>query len=216
MASMSVRVGGLPGIRRLPAYLGVLRHLREEGLETISATSLARRAGHPAAVVKKDIEMTGAAGKTGVGYELDSLVADIESFLGWNNPHEAFLVGMGNLGTALLGYDGFRSHGLDFVAAFDSDPEIVGRTVHGVTVLPLGKLRNLSARMGIRTAVMTVPAPAAQPVADLLVAAGIKRIWSFAPAAVSVPGDVVVQREDLSAGWAELLVRSRQVENGSG
>lgn len=203
-----MRVGNLPGIRRLPIYLTLLRQLRQEGRDTASASALADRAGLVASVVRKDIEMTGAVGTTGIGFAVDSLIADIEAFLGWDNPHDAFLVGAGNLGGALLGHQDLSNHGLKFVAAFDSDIEKSGRRVHGIDVFPVTKFTELARRLHPGVVVITVPAGRAQGIADLAVAAGVKRIWSFAAEILQVPPHVTVQREDLSAGLAELLVRA--------
>ncbi|MDR2800133.1 MAG: redox-sensing transcriptional repressor Rex, partial [Desulfovibrio sp.] len=176
-----MRLGNLPGIRRLPIYLDVLRKLQESGTETVSAHTLAGEAGLLVSVVRKDIEMTGATGKTGVGFSIDALIVNIEAFLGWDNPYQTFLAGVGNLGSALLGYEGFRNHGLHIVAAFDVNPGVVGRTVHDIEVLPLDRLCGLAQRMHVNTGIITVPSSQAQSVADLFVTAGITRIWSFAP-----------------------------------
>lgn len=203
-----MRVGNLSGIRRLPIYLNLLRAMREDGVEHASAAALADMAGLVASVVRKDLEMTGASGTTGRGFGVATLIADIESFLGWDNPNDAFLVGAGNLGSALLGHRDLRSHGVHFVAAFDTDPAKVGLTIHGVDVLPVEKLVSLGQRMHIRMGILCVPNETAQEAADLLVDGGITRIWSFAPNILKVPKGVTVQREDLSAGLAELLVKS--------
>lgn len=203
-----MRVGNLPGIRRLPIYLNLLKQMRDEGLSTASAAALAARAGLVASVVRKDLEMTGAAGTTGIGFAVDTLVADIEAFLGWDNPNEAFLVGAGTLGSALLGHQELRSHGLTFIAAFDNDPRKIGKVIHGVEVLPMSKLPSLPGRLHVNLGVLTVPSDQAQEAADSMVQAGLTRIWSFAPAILQVPEGVTVQREDLSAGLAELLVRA--------
>lgn len=203
-----MRIGNLPGIRRLPIYLDILRRFHRDGQTTTSSPAIAEAAGVVVSVVRKDIEMTGAIGKTGVGFPIEKLILDIETFLGWTNPHDAFLVGAGHLGAAILGYEGFRRHGLNIVAAFDVDPNKIGARIHNVEVLPTGKLVELARRLHIGIGVITVPSHAAQQVADLFVEAGIKRIWSFAAQILTVPAGVTVQREDLSAGLAELLVRS--------
>lgn len=205
----SVRIGSLPGIRRLPFYLTILRRFVKENRKIISAINLAEESGQAVSVVKKDIEMTGAVGKTGVGYMVEQLIADIEDFLGWNNQYDAFLVGAGHLGYALLGYQGFKQYGLRFVAAFDTSPSLVGSKVHGVEVLAMDKLVSLARRMRIITGVITVPGEAAQEVCDLFVEAGIRRIWNFAPVMLSTPDWATVQREDLSAGLAELMVKCK-------
>ncbi len=203
-----MRLGNLPGIRRLPMYLGILRQFQRNGQTAVSSIDIADASGVVVPVVRKDIEMTGASGKTGVGFDTAQLIADIENFLGWNNPLGAFLAGAGHLGSALLGYEALRRHGLDIVAAFDVDPEKIGSRIHSIEVLPLRKMPSLARRMHIATGIITVPSHAAQQVADAMVKAGITRIWSFASTILSVPDGVTVQREDLSAGLAELLVRS--------
>ena len=203
------RVGSIPSIRRLPFYLAILRRLHDEGREIISAAILAEESGQAAPVVKKDIEVTGAIGKTGVGYQIDHLIKDIETFLGWDRPSKAFLVGVGNLGTALLGYEGFKNHGLGFVAAFDSDPFKIGVTVHGVEVRPLEDLPAMAEEIGVTLAVLAVPSEAGQETAAFLAKSGITSIWSFVPVNLSVSASVDVQREDLVAGLAELMVRRR-------
>jgi redox-sensing transcriptional repressor len=205
-----MRVGNLPGIRRLPVYLDILRNLRNGGVETVSASMIAEAAGLIVPVVRKDIEMTGATGKTGVGFSVEALFADIEAFLGWDNPNAAFLAGVGHLGSALLGYEGFRNHGLYFAAAFDVDSSVVGRRIHDMEVFTLENIVPMARRLHISTGVIAVPSSAAQEVADIFVAAGIIRIWSFARAILNVPDEVTVQREDLAAGLAELLVRSER------
>ncbi len=211
-----MRVGNLPGIRRLPMYLGILRQLRRDGQTTTSAPVLAEASGLVVSVVRKDIEMTGANGKTGVGFPIEELIATIEAFLGWDNPLAAFLAGAGHLGSALLGYAGFHRHGLDIVAAFDVDPAKIGNSIHGIDVLPLEKMAGLARRMHIGLGIITVPSHAAQQVADRMIGAGITRIWSFAATVLNVPAAVTVQREDLSAGLAELLVRAGKQEEAEG
>lgn len=205
-----MRVGNLPGIRRLPMYLDLLRCMREAGNTTVSAGALAGQAGLVASVVRKDLEMTGAEGVTGIGFSVDELIAGIEAFLGWDNPNEAFLVGAGNLGEALLGNRELRTNGLTFVAAFDIDPQKTGTTIHGVKVLPMSKLPSLPGRLHVTLGVLAVPADQSQYVADRMIAAGITRIWSFTSRVLQVPEGVTVQREDLSAGFAALMVRAAE------
>lgn len=203
-----MRVGNLPGIRRLPLYLDVLQNCLRNGLEKTSTSVLAERTGFVVSVVRKDLEMTGAYGKTGVGFPIRDLIGKIEGFLGWDNPNDAFLVGVGSLGSAIINHDKFRSHGLNIVAAFDIDPGRIGWHIHGIEILPVTKLASLAKRMHVTMGVITVPGSQAQAIANLFVEAEITRIWSFATPALTVPNHVTVQREDLSAGLAELLVRA--------
>lgn len=202
-----MRVGNLPGIRRLPMYLTILRRFLDGGAGMVSAAALAEEAGMVTSLVRKDLEMAGAAGTTGIGYDTEGLIRAIETYLGWDNPHDAFLVGAGALGASLLGYDDLRRNGLNIVAAFDADPKKAGKAIHGTTVLPMEKLVPLARRMHISIGVVAVPPGAAQEVADRLVEGGIGKIWTFGPELLKVPDGVIVQREDLSAGLAVLLLQ---------
>jgi redox-sensing transcriptional repressor len=204
------RVNKVQTIRRLPAYLRLLRHVHAEGWETVSGTYLAEQLGLDGVQVRKDLASTGFAGKPRVGFVVAGLIDAIERHLGWNNTTEAVLVGAGSLGTALLGYTGFEPHGLRIVAAFDADETKVGDEVHGRDVFPLSKAANLVRRLHIQLGIITVPAEAAQAVADLLVGAGIRAIWNFTPTALNVPPGIIVQHEDLSSG---LAVLSRQLRS---
>ena len=194
-------------IRRLPNYLRVLRKLSDDGVKTVSSEQIATAHGQEAIQVRKDLSYTGVVGKPRVGYEIEPLIDAIAGFLGWDNTSKAFLVGVGHLGSALLGYKGFETHGLDIVAAFDSDPARVGLGVGGKVILEMDRLNDLAGRMHVHLAIMTVPYEAAQEVADQLVLAGIRGIWNFSSAMLSVPPSVVVQNEDLSAGLAALSAK---------
>jgi redox-sensing transcriptional repressor len=118
--------------------------------------------------------------------------------------NEAFLVGVGNLGTALLGHERFSKFGLRIVAAFDTDPAKTGHWIHQKAVLPLEKLAELAPRMSILLGIITTPAEAAQAVADEMVKGGIQAIWNFAPVKLKVPEDVIVHNEDLYSTLASL------------
>ena len=196
-----------PTIKRYPAYLQVLKELRTTGMTTVSARDIADRLGLNQVQVRKDLGYSAIIGRPKVGYDIEELTDALHLLLGWQDPKEAFLVGAGALGSALLGYRGFQEYGLDIVAAFDSDPAKHGAKIHGKQVFPLERLPELTDRMRVMIAVLTVPEPAAQPCADLLVKSGIRGIWNFSPCKIEVPENVVLQREELSAGLAVLSVR---------
>lgn len=197
----------LPTIRRLPSYLRVLEQLKKEGEENVSATDIAKRLELKSIQVRKDLSNTGIVGRPKVGYEIDELRRHIRKFLGWDKVSEAFLVGAGALGSALLGYRGFEEYGLDIVAAFDVNPALVGSEIHGKKVLPIEKLPELIGRMGVCIGILTVPAEYAQEVTNSMVDAGIKGIWNFATSHLNVPEGVVVQNENLASGLAVLSVQ---------
>lgn len=201
-----------PTLRRLPSYHHLLTVLAGEGLEAVSCSVIGRALNLDPTQVRKDIAMTGIEGKPKVGYDLFNLMTAIENFLGWNNPKQAFLVGVGHLGQALLGHQQFNRYGLDVVAAFDVDPAKVGTNICGREVLPLDKLANLARRMHVLLGIVAVPAEAAQFVADQMVAGGIQAIWNFAPVSISATSNVIVQNEDLFASLAVLSNRLASAE----
>jgi redox-sensing transcriptional repressor len=194
----------------MPSYLRELRRLQAEGRENVSATYLARELNMQPIVVRKDLASSGAVGTPRVGFDVDELIDAIEDFLGWKNTADAFLVGVGSLGTALLGYKGFGNHGLKIVAAFDTDPGKIGTEIHGKPVLKLDRLPQLARRMHVNMGVLTVPAEAAQEVTDLMVGGGMRAIWNFTPVKLDVPPGVVTQSEDLASGLAVLSVKLAQ------
>lgn len=200
-----------PSLRRLPSYLHLLRTLRTRGRPVVSCNYIGEALDCDPTQVRKDLAVTGVAGRPRVGYEVPALIEAIETFLGWNNVRQAFLVGVGHLGTALLGYDRFNRYGLSIAAAFDRDPAKVGCEVNGKFVLPMEKLPDLARRMHVHLGILTVPAEAAQACADALIAGGVRALWNFAPARLEVPPDVLVQNEDM---FASLAVLSSKLAGG--
>ncbi|MFW5845909.1 MAG: redox-sensing transcriptional repressor Rex, partial [Planctomycetota bacterium] len=174
-------LGPAPSIRRLPRYLEFLQQEQRNGRTTVSTTHIADALGGTAIQVRKDLALTGIVGRPRVGYDLDELVSAVERFLGWDSTTDAFLVGVGHLGSALLGYGGFAGHGLRIVGAFDSDRRKIGSRQHGHEVLAMHRLPGLARRMRVRIGILTVPRERAQAVADMLVTeAGLVAIWNFA------------------------------------
>jgi redox-sensing transcriptional repressor len=175
--------------------------------EWISTTHIGEALGLEPVQVRKDIECTTVVGRPKTGYSVPALVEAIEALLGWTSPRQAFLVGAGNLGRALLGYARFEQSGLDIVAGFDSDPKKVGKKICGKRVYHFDKFENLAKRMRVVVGVITVPAEQAQSVAERMIVGGIRAIWNFAPIALAIPKDIVVQDEDLYTGLASLSHR---------
>ncbi len=194
-------------IRRLPQYLRIFYNLHGYGRELVSSTYLADETHLLPIVIKKDLQAVGAPSKLRAGFKVAGTIEVIEKFLGWNNLNKAFLVGVGHLGAALLGFDGFKNHGLEIVAAFDTHPEKVASTVHGVPVYHTAQLATMIEKQNLKIAVLTLPASAAQGITDTLVGAGVKAIWNFAPVNLEVPEGVIVQKEDISSGLAELCAK---------
>jgi len=206
--SSAVRTAPLPipqaSLRRLPQYHHYLVELEARGVSQVSCSLIGRDLGCIPVQVRKDLQYTGIVGKPKTGYSVSQLIQAIETFLGWNNVNEAFLEGAGNLGTALLGHERFSKFGLRIVAAFDTDPEKIGQSIHDKAVLPLEKLGELAQQMGIHLGIITAPAEVAQMVADEMVKAGMQAIWNFAPVRLKVPAHIFVHNEDLYSSLASL------------
>jgi len=199
-------------IRRLVIYLRILydMDLSEPDTYIISSQELGQRAGVSPAQVRKDLATFGEFGKQGVGYEARFLREELRAILNLDRRVKVAIIGVGELGTALSRYVSRRSgrnpgYPFEVAALFDSDPEKVGRTVEpGVTILPPEDLRRVAGDRGLDIAVITVPAGAAQKVADLCVEAGIKAILNFAPVKLFVPDEVRVHYSDVSLELQQL------------
>jgi redox-sensing transcriptional repressor len=192
-------------VARLSLYLRQLARLLRQGNQTVSSSQLGRALGITDAQVRKDLAYFGQFGYPGIGYRVPELGEAIRHILGTDRAWPVALVGVGNLGRALLGYRGFREQGFQVAALFDSDPAKVGTICEGIRIEPLDALARVLADRAIRLAIIAVPADAAQGVADRLVAARIQGILNFAPATISLPEhvhlvgvDLTVQLEQLS------------------
>jgi redox-sensing transcriptional repressor len=194
-------------VRRLPSYLPIIRDLQQEGNEFVSATVIAELLGLDSIQVRKDLAMTGITGTPKKGFPSEEIICAIEHYLGWDSTSDAALVGVGNLGSALLGYKGFLLHGLNIIAAFDANPKKIGTKKHNLLILNSKTMDLQLKNFGIKIAVLTVPAEHAQETADMLIRAGITGIWNFTGVKLKTPKNVVVQQEDLSAGYAMLRVK---------
>jgi len=211
MADLSgVKVVPEPTLRRLSSYNILLRNMLDSGSAFVSCTKIGETLRIEPTTVRKDLAYTGIIGKPKVGYEIAALVDAIEHFMGWKNVTEAFLVGVGSLGTALLGYQKFDRYGMKIVAAFDSDPAKVGQVVHGHEVFDISRLPDLAQRLHTLVGIITTPPEAAQSVADILVVSGLRAIWNLAPASLSVPEGIIVQNEEL---FSSLAILSSKLES---
>jgi redox-sensing transcriptional repressor len=184
-------------VGRLPLYLRVLLELGSAGQTTVSSEQLADLSGVNAAKVRKDLSQLGSYGTRGVGYDDDYLRYEISTALGLAEESSVAVVGMGNLGMALVRHGGFRERGFPVVAAYDVDPDKVGAEVDGLVIAhvdDLGSRGTPQATIGV----ITTPPGVAQQVADRLVEAGIMAILNFAPAFVTVPEGVTLRKVDLT------------------
>ncbi len=203
-------------IDRLFIYFRGLMCLKKEGKDTTSSSELADVCHVNASAVRKDLSYFGRLGTRGVGYKVDELVTSIRKALRFDDATGVAVIGVGNIGTALLEHSTFELEGFHIVAAFDSDPEKIGRTVGGITVEDMADIEERVKEEGIELVILAVPEPSAAEVARRLGDAGVKSILSFAPCELTMPDNVNVTCVDLSVAMARLVYHSYfEKENGS-
>ena len=190
-------------LKRLPGYVAYLRTIPESASPYISATALANALGMGEVQVRKDLAMVSDGGRPKIGYLRESLIEDIEQFLGYDNTTVAVLIGAGKLGQALLGYSGFDAYGLNILAAFDANPT-ADHTDDGKPIYPISQLESFCRTNKVLMGIITVPTAHAQEVCDKLIACGIKAVWNFAPTHLEVPDNILVQNENMATSLAVL------------
>src|SRR5687767_15365454 len=185
-------------IYRLSLYMRCLQRLKANSIRTVSSEALAKAAGVKSTQLRKDLTYFGQFGTRGLGYEVEQLAKMISDLLGTNSLQPVILVGVGNLGLALLSYRGFEQEGFEIVAAFDNDPSRARERHSTQPIYPMDKLVEFVQKRRVRMAILTVPGTAAQEVANVLVASGITGILNFAPLMIQVPEDVMVNSVNLA------------------
>ena len=210
-------------VSRISLYLRELQRLEASGQQTISSGQLGTLLGFSDAQVRKDLGFFGQFGYPGVGYRCDELIRAMRDILGTNHPWPVAMVGVGNLGQALLGYRGFGRQNFSIMAAFDADPSKVGQTIQGLTIQPLSELAATVRAKQIRLGMIVVPAARAQEAADALVAAGIEGIVNFAPVTLTLPPhvqnvgvDLAIELEQLSFAVTNKLAKPGAEQPPSG
>jgi redox-sensing transcriptional repressor len=184
--------------------------------EIISSEEMSFLTGYSAAQIRKDLTYFGQFGTPGLGYPVPELRKALLRILGIDREWNVALVGVGHLGAALLGYKGFRRQGFRLVAAFDTDPSKVGRTVEGIPILASDRLKEVARQSDIQMGIITVPLAAAQAAADVLVGAGIRAIMNFAPVRLTVPARVTVHNVDMAIELERLSFLSTRNDKGKG
>ncbi len=193
---------------RYPIYLKYFKELLSEGVEFVSSPRIAAKLGYSEEQVRKDLQAVSLeAGRPKKGRSVKQLVEDLESFLGYHEAASAVLIGCGHLGGALLNFPAFEEMGLQILAGFDSNPELVNKTLGGKMVFPVDRLPELMGQLKANIAILTVPASYAQGVCDLAIASGAKAIWNFAPVQLEVKEGVVVENVNLASSLAVLSHR---------
>lgn len=185
-------------VRRLSAYLRFLEDFEHRGLATISSEELARRGGTTSAQVRKDLSFFGSFGKRGLGYSVPELSGRLREILGLGREWRVVIVGAGKIGAALAQYRGFRQRGFTILAAYDNNPDKVGKKLEGIPVRDIEQLEHDIQRDKPDIVVLTVPGDEAQRVVDRVVKAGVKAILNFAPAQLQAPPDIAVKTVNMA------------------
>ena len=196
-----------PTLRRLPWYLSNIKLMKEKGEQYVSSTQISKEINIDASQIAKDLSYVNISGRTRVGYNIDELIEVLESFLGFTNMHKAFLFGVGSLGGALLRDSGLRHFGLEIVAAFDINPELVGKDLGGIPIFHSDDFGAKMKEYDVNIGVLTVPINIAQEITNKMVDGGIKAVWNFTPFRIRVPENIVVQNTSLYAHLAVMFNR---------
>ena len=196
-----------PTLRRLPWYLSNIKLMKEKGEQYVSSTQVSKEINIDASQIAKDLSYVNISGRTRVGYNIDALIEVLESFLGFTNMHKAFLFGVGSLGAALLRDSGLHHFGLEIVAAFDVNPELVGKDLNGIPIFHSDDFEAKMKEYDVNIGVLTVPINIAQEITNKMVDGGIKAVWNFTPFRIRVPENIVVQNTSLYAHLAVMFNR---------
>ncbi len=189
---------------RFSLYLRCLDELLREGTSKVSSNQLGKMLNVSDAQVRRDLTWLGKLGQPGIGYSIPELIAALRHALGIDRTWSAILVGVGNLARALLRYRGFRERGFELVGLFDLDTAKIGQVLEGLLIQPMDALPAAVQQCKAELALITVPAEAAQTVADTVVKAGIRGILNFAPTMLQVPESVSVVSVDLTVQLEQL------------
>ena len=192
-------------IRRLSLYLRNLRRLEREGIKVISSGKIAEFLNISPAQFRKDLSYFGGFGKRGVGYEVERLATEIERILGIDREWEIALVGVGRLGSALLRFPGFRQFNLKIAAAFDSDPNKIGKVKSGIKIDGIDRVKETLRKKNIKIGMICVPPEEAQGVADKMTKAGVRAILNFAPVNLKTPKDIYISNVDMACELESLV-----------
>lgn len=196
-----------PTLRRLPWYLAYIEILRENEVEYVSSTQISRALNVDASQIAKDLSFLNLKGKTRIGYEVESLCRSLADFLGFTCSHKAYIIGCGSLGKALIRDSGLSNYGLEIVAGFDINPEIISRTDLGVPIYHIDRIYEIMEENPASIGILTVPSMSAQESADIAIGAGIKAIWNFTPYRVKVAEGIVMANTSIYAHLALIFNR---------
>ncbi len=194
-------------IKRLPRYFRYLRDLLDQGVERISSEELSRMMHATASQVRQDLNSFGGFGQQGYGYNVEHLKDEIAKILGLDTPHNMIMIGAGNLGRAIAGYDKFDNRSFHIKGIFDNNPDLVGDVVRGITIMPMSELKRFIDENDISIAGLTVPKDQAKDIAEELYGYGIRAFWNFAHVDLRLPDDAYVENVHLSDSLMQLSYR---------
>lgn len=195
-------------MNRLPLYYNFIIEKQRENLQNVSSTMIAKSLKLNNIQVRKDLaSISSLPGKPRVGFDVQTILNDLERVLGCKELDEVILVGVGRLGRTLLNYNGFRKYNLDIVASFEIDKDKIGTVINGKPILDADAIKSFVKEHNIKIGIITVSRDSAQKVCDMLVDAGIKAIWNFAPVHLELPDGIIIKHENLAASLALLTQR---------
>lgn len=196
-----------PTLRRLPWYLAYVETLLARGEEHVSSTGISKALNVDSSQIAKDLSFLNLKGKTRIGYNVADMAEALSGFLGFKEIHRACVFGAGSLGKALIRDKGLSNYGLHIVGAFDIRPRLAGTTIEDVTISPMSDIDRVVENFSPTVAIITVPAEAAQDVADTAIAHGFRAIWNFSPYRVKVPEGIVMANTSIYAHLALIYNR---------
>ena len=198
-----------PTLRRLPWYLAYIDILKANGVETVSSTQISKAISVDSSQIAKDLSFLNIKGKTRIGYEVDTLSNVLSHFLGFKEIHNAFIVGVGSLGAALIHDTGLSNYGLNIIAGFDITPDIIGKKICDVPIISIDAMQHYQQKMNASIGILAVPANQAQDAADTMAASGLKAIWNFTPYRIKVAEGIVMSNTSIYAHLALIYNRLR-------
>ena len=198
-----------PTLRRLPWYLAYIDILKANGVETVSSTQISKAISVDSSQIAKDLSFLNIKGKTRIGYEVDTLSNVLSHFLGFKEIHNALIVGVGSLGAALIHDTGLSNYGLNIIAGFDINPDIIGKKICDVPIFSIDEMQHYQQKLNASIGILAVPANQAQDAADTMAASGLKAIWNFTPYRIKVAEGIVMSNTSIYAHLALIYNRLR-------
>ena len=186
------------------SYVRMLENLH---VEYVSSTQISKELNVQSSQIAKDLSFLNIRGKTRIGYEVSSLVTELEDFLGFNKHHDAVVIGTGSLGTALMQDHGLENYGLNIVAGFDVRSDVIGKEIGGLPVYDISELASWQREHKVSIAILTVPVDHAQEAASLAIASGMTALWNFTPYRIKAPEDVIIANTSIYAHLAIIYNR---------